>query len=244
MGWFRRHWLALAGIVPLLPPAWKWIDHLLSIGEHIEFVSHVSELRWAAPLIAFLLDPPPQAIGPLILIGLGLIFADTMINRRRVFAPEITFDEKKPECRTDASYTSENSICFRAIITSKTPKDTAVAYFHTAKIRDMNNNYTLVDSPHSLTLSFTGGTTSPIYKATPMYLNLLYSSKNSGLTLAVPPSDQPSSITKAFLRTGFYLIEISVGSTLTGATRRAEFSVQWSGNWQETKVSLERSYVV
>jgi hypothetical protein len=77
LGWARRHWLALAGFLPLIPPATKGVLSLLSVGGNIDFViSRSQEPGWVGQLMNWLIDPPSWMILPLIALGLTCIYWD------------------------------------------------------------------------------------------------------------------------------------------------------------------------
>jgi hypothetical protein len=77
MAWIRRHWLALLGLAPLLPPLIKGIVSLIGYGGSVDFViSRIQEPAWVGDIIRFVVDPPGWSILPLIAFGLVLIYWD------------------------------------------------------------------------------------------------------------------------------------------------------------------------
>jgi hypothetical protein len=77
MRWIRRHWLALLGLTPLLPPLIKAVLQLIGLGGSIDFlIARYDDPAWVGRMIGFLIDPPGWSIVPMILIGLLLIWWD------------------------------------------------------------------------------------------------------------------------------------------------------------------------
>jgi hypothetical protein len=76
-GWIRRHWLVLAGCLPLIPPATKGALSLVNFGGNIDFViSRSQNPGWVGRMINWLIDPPGWLILPLIALGLTCIYWD------------------------------------------------------------------------------------------------------------------------------------------------------------------------
>ena len=74
MRWIRRHWLALLGLTPLLPPLIKAVLQLIGLGGSIDFlIARYDDPACVGRMIGFLNDPPGWSIVPMILIGLLLI---------------------------------------------------------------------------------------------------------------------------------------------------------------------------
>jgi hypothetical protein len=75
--WLRRHWLVLAGVVPLIPAAIKGALALINIGGNIDFVvSRSQDPGWVGQMIDWIIDPSGWAILPLIALGFACIYWD------------------------------------------------------------------------------------------------------------------------------------------------------------------------
>jgi hypothetical protein len=94
MGWMRRHWVALLGVIPLIPTALKWIGWLISRGGDADFViSRSSDPGWVGAMINWIINPPAWAIMPLIVAGFALIWLDVKRRRAKVTVSPITPQE-------------------------------------------------------------------------------------------------------------------------------------------------------
>ena len=80
--WLRKHWIALFGLLPLIPASFKGVLALITWGGDIDFVvSQKQDPGWVGQMINWLIDPPGWAILPLLSLGLACIFLD---SRRRL----------------------------------------------------------------------------------------------------------------------------------------------------------------
>src|SRR4051794_41031650 len=78
LGWVRRHWIALLGLLPLIPAAFKGALALITVGGDIDFVvSRSQEPGWVGQMIGWLIDPPGWTILPFMLFGFACIYWDT-----------------------------------------------------------------------------------------------------------------------------------------------------------------------
>lgn len=95
--WAKRHWRAVLGAATLIGPALQALRWIVTAAGDIDFiVTRAEEPGWVAVVLNFILNPPPWALLPFILIGLALILWD---NRRRhklgtVIAPSMAASEK------------------------------------------------------------------------------------------------------------------------------------------------------
>jgi len=65
MDW--RRWPLIVGAVPLILEVWRWIDHALEWGEHVEFISHHSNK--IKEVWAMIFAPPWWINMPLLIAG-------------------------------------------------------------------------------------------------------------------------------------------------------------------------------
>lgn len=77
MEMFRRHWVALVGAISFLPALCRLARSILDYAGYYDLItSHIKEPGWVAGVLSILLNPPPQAILPLFLVGGFLIWWD------------------------------------------------------------------------------------------------------------------------------------------------------------------------
>jgi hypothetical protein len=89
MGWIKRHWLALLGLLAWLQPLWLAIKWLVGRGGDLDFIiSRWADPGWVGAVISFFLSPPPWTMLPLLIIGTALILWDYS-RHRNVAGPSV-----------------------------------------------------------------------------------------------------------------------------------------------------------
>jgi hypothetical protein len=112
--WLRKHWIALLGLLPLIPASFKGVIALITWGGDIDFVvSRSQDPGWVGQMINWLIDPPGWAILPLLSLGLACIFLDSRRRLAGMFA-DYTANQSyrtvkwlKPEAAIDAFVKTE-----------------------------------------------------------------------------------------------------------------------------------------
>ncbi|MGY2806073.1 hypothetical protein [Bradyrhizobium sp. USDA 4506] len=86
MGWIKRHWALLLGLLTWLQPLGRLIKWGVERGGDIDFlISRWSDPGWVGAVIGFILSPPPWMMIPLMIAGAILIAWD--YYRHRTVAP-------------------------------------------------------------------------------------------------------------------------------------------------------------
>jgi hypothetical protein len=94
MGWIKRHWPSVVGLLAGLQPLWQAIKWLIGRGGDIDFVvSRWSDPGWVGAVINFLLSPPPWMMIPLLIVGSALIAWD-YFRHRNPAPPGLATDDK------------------------------------------------------------------------------------------------------------------------------------------------------
>jgi len=82
---FKKHWRAVLGGVAILPSIWRGLVWLFDWGTRVDLViTKLREHGGIAAVIEFLINPPPWFIFPAIIIGLLLIWWDTVRRQKPI----------------------------------------------------------------------------------------------------------------------------------------------------------------